>query len=138
MTDPARPAPSRPPLGLALRRGLANRCPICGGGAVFAGYLRLQPACLSCGTPLGRLRTDDAAPYAVIFLVGHLLLPPVLLIERAIQPPMWLHMALWLPLFTLACLGLLRPVKGAIAGLMCHLGITGNEHAPDLPPGRPG
>lgn len=116
-------------------RGARNRCPVCGRGRVFAGYLRLVEACGHCGAPLGRLRADDAPPYFTILLAGHLLVPPVLWIEKTYGPPMWLHMALWLPLFTLACILLLRPVKGATVGLMTRLGITGTEHGGDPPRG---
>jgi uncharacterized protein (DUF983 family) len=130
---PSLPAPPHalPPLGLAVRRGLANRCPVCGEGRIFAGYLRVVPACASCGAPLGRLRADDAPPYFTIFLVGHLLVPGVLWVEKAYMPPMWLHMLVWLPLFTLLCMLALRPIKGAVVGWMVTLGFTGEEHEPD-------
>jgi len=131
--EPAAPAqPARPPsMGVALRRGAANRCPVCGEGRIFAGYLRPVPACAACGTPIAALRSDDAPPYITIFLAGHLLVPPILWVERAWMPPMWLHMVLWLPLMTLACLVLLRPVKGAVIGLMLRLGLGDAEPARD-------
>ena len=122
-----------PPLGLAVRRGLANRCPVCGEGAIFAGYLKVVPQCAACGAPLGRLRADDAPPYFTILLTGHLLVPGVLWVEKTWMPPMWLHMVIWLPLFTLICMALLRPVKGAVVGWMVTLGFTGDEHGPDDP-----
>jgi len=112
----------------AVSRGVRNRCPSCGEGRLFAGYLKVVGACEACGAPLGRLRADDAPPYFTIFLAGHILVPPVLWIERAFQPPMWLHMVVWLPLFTAACILLLRPVKGATVGWMMKLGFTGAEH----------
>jgi len=108
---------------LVLKRGLRNRCPICGEGRIFAGYLTVVPECAQCGAPLGRLRADDAPPYFTIFLVGHLLVPLVLLVERRWMPPMWLHMAVWLPLFTVFCILLLRPIKGATVGWMSRLGF---------------
>jgi uncharacterized protein (DUF983 family) len=125
---PASP-PHRPPsFWSGLGRGACGRCPACGDGRLFAGYLRLSPSCSGCGAPLAALRADDAPPYFTIFLAGHLLLPFVLWIERAWQPPMWLHMALWLPLFTVICTLMLRPVKGAVVGWMMRLGITGTEY----------
>jgi len=133
--EPPAPYP-RPPFWLALRRGATNHCPVCGEGRVFQGYLKLVPECEACHTPLGKLRPDDAAPYFVILLAGHVLLPPVFWVERHYMPPMWVHMALWLPLFTLACTLLLRPVKGAVVGLLCRLGFTGNEHLPNLFPDK--
>ena len=65
----------------------------------------------------------------------HLLIPPVLCIERAYMPPMWLHMVVWLPAFTIACILLLRPVKGATVRWMVRLGFDGSEHGtPEAPP----
>jgi len=131
--EPARvaaPLPYTPPASFwqAVGRGARNRCPVCGEGRVFRGYLAVVPECAVCHAPLGRLRADDAPPYFTIFLVGHLLVPPVLWVERAWMPPMWVHMVLWLPLFALASMVLLRPVKGAVVGWMMRLGFTGAEH----------
>lgn len=118
-----------PPLTTMLKRGAMNRCPVCGVGEVFRGYLAVVPACRHCAAPLGQVRADDAPPYFTIFIVGHVLLPGVFWVEKAYQPPMWLHMVVWLPLFTLACLVLLRPIKGATVGLMLRLGFGGEEEA---------
>jgi uncharacterized protein (DUF983 family) len=139
--EPDRSAPALPyappdSFWTAVRRGARNRCPVCGKGRVFNGYLTVVPACPDCGAPLGRLRADDAPPYFTIFIAGHLLVPPVLWIEKAYQPAMWIHMALWLPLFTIACVLLLRPVKGATVGWMTRLGFTGDEHGGAPPGGR--
>ena len=120
----------------AMGRGVRNRCPVCGQGRVFAGFLRVVPECEVCRAPLGRLRADDAPPYFVIFIAGHLLIPPVLWVEKAYQPPMWLHMVVWLPLFAIVCTLLLRPVKGATVGLMTRLGFGGPEDGADAPPPR--
>ena len=135
--DRAEPPPQYPlpPFWTAVGRGVRNRCPVCGEGRVFRNFLGLVPECTHCGTPLGRLRPDDAAPYFVILIAGHVLLPPVFWVERHYMPPMWLHMAVWLPLFTVVLTLLLRPVKGAVVGLLCRLGFTGDEHQPTpLPP----
>ena len=110
-------------LWLALKRGFRNRGPLCGEGRIFNGYLTVVPECAHCGAPLGRLRADDAPPYFTILLVGHLVVPWVLLVERRWMPPMWLHMAVWLPLFTVLCILVLRPIKGATVGWMARLGF---------------
>jgi uncharacterized protein (DUF983 family) len=110
-----------------LVRGLKGLCPACGKGRLFAGYLRVAEACESCDAPLGRLRADDAPPYFTILITGHVLVPGVLWIEKAYMPPIWLHMVVWLPLFTIICILLLRPIKGAVMGWMMHLGMTGDE-----------
>lgn len=151
--EPARnteEAAPMPPAATMLWRGARGRCPVCGEGRVFEGYLRVARECGHCHAPLGRLRADDAPPYFTIFIVGHLLVPPVFWIEKAYQPPMWLHMTVWLPLFTIICILLLRPVKGAVVGWMLRMGILSDEmenpleqsgtgqQVPPLPPRRNG
>ncbi|UFN49807.1 DUF983 domain-containing protein [Roseomonas sp. OT10] len=139
---PARWVPGRhvataaplPSFWTMLGRGAVNRCPVCGEGRVFQGYLTVVPECSVCHAPLGSLRADDAPPYFTIFLVGHLLVPVVFWVERNWEPPMWVHMAVWLPLFAIASTLLLRPVKGATVGLMLRLGFGGSAPAPASSP----
>lgn len=123
--DAAAP-PVLPPFLTMIRRGARNRCPVCGEGRVFNGFLTLAPGCPHCGTDFSHLRADDAPPYIVIFIVGHLLLPPIFWVEKAWMPPMWLHMVVWLPLFALISTLMLRPVKGAVLGWMIRLGPVGD------------
>ncbi len=123
-----------PSYGAGLRRGLANHCPCCGQGTVFKpglrNWLKVVDKCEHCRAPLGELRADDAPPYFTILLTGHLLVPLIFVVERAYEPAMWIHMALWLPLFTIACTVLLRPIKGAVVGWMCALGFESEAEAP--------
>lgn len=124
---------ARPPIGTALARGAMGRCPACGQGKLFSGYLRLADECSQCHAPLGRIRADDAPPYFTILIVGHVLVPIVFMVERAWQPPMWLHMAVWLPMFAILSTLMLRPIKGAVVAWMMRLGLTGTEHGPQIP-----
>ncbi len=112
-----------PPLPVALARGALCRCPACGEGKLFQGYLRVAPQCRHCGAPLGLARADDAPPYFTILLLGHILVPTMFLVERGWQPSMWLEAAIFLPLALVLSLLLLRPVKGATVGLMLALGM---------------
>lgn len=131
LPSPASPAavPPPPPLLPALLRGAAGACPACGQGRLFSGFLRPAPACLACGTGFSRIRSDDAPPYVTLSIVGHIVVPLMLMAERALAPPLWQMAALFLPLAALLSLALVRPVKGATIGLMLHLGITGDDQA---------
>lgn len=131
-------AVEQPSMMTAIRRGIMNRCPVCGVGRVFRGFLTVVPECEVCQAPLGRLRADDAPPYIVIFLAGHLLIPPIFWIEKAYEPPMWLHMVVWLPLFAVVCTLLLRPVKGGVVGWMMQLGFADQDHPNQAFPPRSG
>ena len=111
------PEPARRSFWQALGRGLVRRCPSCGQGRIFAGYLKVQPHCQSCGLELGSFRSDDAPPYFTIFIVGHVVLPLVLMLERAATPPIWLQIAFWVPLTLAMTLVLLPRVKGAVIGV---------------------
>ena len=131
--DPAGdpPALGRPPLFAALKRGLRGRCPVCGQAALFNGYLRVRAACPNCAAPLGRVRADDVPPYFTILIVGHIVVPGILMLDRAAAPPLWVQTAIWVPLTAILTLLLLRPIKGAIVGLMLAFGML----APVTEPG---
>jgi uncharacterized protein (DUF983 family) len=122
---------TRPPFGLAIARGLRCRCPICGQGRIFKGFLRVAERCTPCGAPLGRVRADDAPPYFTIFLVGHIVIPLMLWTERLWAPELWVLAAVFLPVSGGLALALIRPVKGATVGLLMRLGLSDRDHGPD-------
>lgn len=122
---PAEPAPRwpAPPLLTALGRGLCNRCPACGQGQVFRGFLRVVAECPHCGAPLGSLRADDAPPYFTIVITGHLVIPLVVLLGRW-GVSLLAQSLIALPLTAAIAVGLMRPVKGATVGVLLHLGFA--------------
>lgn len=115
----------------AMARGIAQRCPACGGGALFGKYLKVQPACAVCGTELHHQRADDAPPYFTMMIVGHVVIGGVLSLEKALAPSLWVHLALWLPLTLALSLWLLPMVKGALIGLQWALRMHGFGRGPD-------
>lgn len=126
----AAPVFAKPLVLPAMLRGISGRCPACGQGHAFAGYLKVVSACRSCGAPLGNARADDAPPYFTLFIVGHLVIPPIVVWERSGSPSSWLLAALFLPLTAALTLGLLRPVKGATLGLLVAFGLMKPRGAP--------
>ncbi|NKB57675.1 MAG: DUF983 domain-containing protein [Alphaproteobacteria bacterium] len=114
-------------LSRAVGRGLSCSCPRCGRGNIFARYLKPAATCSSCGEPYGEIRTDDIAPYFTILVVGHLIVPLVLMVEQLYAPPTWIHWALWPPLTLLCAFIALPRIKGAVMGWMWWLGIRGDE-----------
>src|SRR5579871_712514 len=102
-----------PSLATCMLRGFAGRCPACGVGRVFDGFLRVVPECEHCHAPLGLARADDAPPYFTILIVGHIVIPAMLVWQRAADPPSWELASVFLPLTAALCLALLRPIKGA-------------------------
>ncbi|MGF1626223.1 MAG: DUF983 domain-containing protein [Alphaproteobacteria bacterium] len=124
--SPAGAPPTRP-VRSSVGRGLRRRCPACGEGRLFAGYLKIADHCPHCGAAFGQIRADDIPPYVTILIVGHIVVPLILLVYQNFQPPTWLSMTVW-PLLTLALTLLLLPlVKGGIVGLMWCLRLRGDE-----------
>ena len=116
-TTPQPPWPV-PGLAIALGRGLVGSCPVCGEGRLFSGFLRVAAQCERCAAPLGLARADDAPPYFTILIVGHIVIPAMLIMQKMDDPPMWLLAAIFVPLTVLLAIGLIRPIKGATVGLM--------------------
>ncbi len=97
--------------------GLMGRCPACGKGSLFSGYLKLAARCCHCEMDFSRADIGDGAAVFVIFLVGAIIVPLVLAVELAATPPVWLHLLIWLPLTTALILALLRPFKATLFAL---------------------
>ena len=113
----------------AMWRGFCGRCPACGEGRLFRSFLKVNESCPECGEELHHHRADDFPAYLVIVIVGHILVPIVLLVETEIAPAMWISMTLW-PLAALVmALGLLQPVKGAVVAIQWYGGMHGFEAA---------
>ncbi|MCX5580202.1 DUF983 domain-containing protein [Kaistia terrae] len=109
----------------AMSRGFLCRCPACGKGRMFNGYLAVADACDSCGEDLSHQRADDAPPYFTITIVAHIVVPLMLIVEMSWHLSNTTHLAMWLPLTAVLTLGLLRPIKGAIVGLQWALYMHG-------------
>jgi uncharacterized protein (DUF983 family) len=123
-------------LWTAMRRGFRCRCPRCGEGRLFRAFLKVDDHCSSCGLDFTPHRADDLPAYLVIVIVGHIVVPMVLWVETNYSPPVWLQLAIYLPVTFLASLLLLQPIKGAVVGFQWALRMHGfDENAPsDIPP----
>lgn len=110
---------------LASLNGFARHCPACGRGQLFSGFLTVNPVCTECGLELHHQRADDAPPYLTIFVVGHIIIPLMLLVEKLWHPELWIHFVLWVGLTTALALWLLPRIKGVVIGLQWAFGMHG-------------
>jgi uncharacterized protein (DUF983 family) len=108
---------ARRPLWNALLRGLGAYCPSCGKSRLFNGYLTLKIHCPACGLDLQRYRADDAPAYFTIVIVGHIVVPLLLLVERLYSPSTLFELSLWLPLSLVLTLAILPRAKGALVAV---------------------
>jgi uncharacterized protein (DUF983 family) len=100
--------------------GLLGRCPRCGKGRLFAGFLALQPRCDHCGLDLSFADSADGPAFFVMFISGFIVAGSALAVEMIYAPPYWVHAALWGPLILITTLLPLRPMKGLLIGLQYH------------------
>jgi uncharacterized protein (DUF983 family) len=108
-----------PPLS-PLRTGLACRCPRCGEGRLFQGFLRLRPRCEVCGLDFQFADSGDGPAVFVILIAGFIVVGCVLITEFKYEPPFWVHALLWGPLILATTLLPLRPLKGLMIALQFH------------------
>ncbi|WP_374656533.1 DUF983 domain-containing protein [Phenylobacterium sp.] len=97
-----------------LLAGLKGRCPNCGVGRLFSGFLTVAPACDHCGYNLAKADSGDGPAVFVILIAGFLCAFAMLFVEMAYKPPIWVHLVVFLPLTLAVCIGLLRPLKGVL------------------------
>ena len=76
-----------------FRNGLACRCPRCGQGKLFQGFLDLRPRCDVCGLDYRFADAGDGPAVFVVFLAGAIVVACALIVEFKFEPPIWVHAA---------------------------------------------
>ena len=115
MTNSESSAPLSP-----FATGPMCRCPRCGKGRLFQGFLSLRPSCERCGLDYSFIDAGDGPAVFVILFAGFLVVGAALVVETMYQPPFWVHAALWAPLILLTTIVPLRPMKGLLIALQYH------------------
>ena len=100
-----------------ISAGLLCRCPNCGKGPLFEGFLKVVERCAVCGFDFTRLNTGDGAAVFVMQIAGAPVVFGALFIQIAYAPPVWAMVAVALPLVLGLSLGLMRPGKGVMIAL---------------------
>ena len=116
-----------------LATGLHSRCPACGRGPLFRGFVTVRERCPACGVDLSAQDSGDGPVAFIVLLVGAVVVALALLSEVAWQPPVWLHLLLWLPLTVILVLALMRPFKAILIALQ----YKHRRHDFGEPAGRP-
>jgi uncharacterized protein (DUF983 family) len=114
--------PEHAPVSLSQSalRGLACRCPRCGEGRLYAGFLKLRPACDACGLDYAFIDAGDGPAIFIIMIAGFIVVGSALVVEIKYQPPFWVHAALWGPLILATTLLPLRAMKSLLIALQYH------------------
>jgi uncharacterized protein (DUF983 family) len=95
----------------ALSAGLRSRCPACGEGPLFQGFLTVRPRCPVCAADLSAQDSGDGPVAFIILIVGAIVVALALITEVRYGP------LLWLPLTIVLVLALMRPAKAILIAL---------------------
>ena len=106
-----------PPAASPGSAGFRGRCPRCGRGKLFRGFIDIADRCTVCGQSYAFADAGDGPAFFVSFAALIVVVGLALVIDAAYEPPVWLLMFILLPLVLILCLGTLRPIKGLIIGL---------------------
>ncbi len=96
--------------------GLMCRCPRCGQGRLFAGFLSLAARCTVCGLDFAFADSGDGPAVFVIFLVSPIVVVLAVILEALAHPAPYVHLIVWLP-HRDPRLALLRPFKATMVAL---------------------
>ena len=97
-----------------ISTSLLGRCPRCGKGKLFHGFLDVAKNCSQCGLDYSNFEAGDGPAVFVILIVGAIVAGGALITEVAFHPPYWVHAAIWGPAILILSLGFLRPLKAAL------------------------
>ncbi|CCE05655.1 conserved hypothetical protein [Bradyrhizobium sp. STM 3843] len=107
-------------LSQTILRGLTCRCPRCGQGKLFSGFLTLRKRCEACDLDYAFIDTGDGPAIFIMMIAGAVVVFAALIVEVKYQPPFWVHAALWLPLILVTTLLPLRAMKSLLIALQFH------------------
>jgi uncharacterized protein (DUF983 family) len=97
--------------------GLGERCPACGEGRLFQGFLTVVDHCAICGADLREQDSGDGPVAFITLIAGAIVVMAALVVEVKYGWPVWLHMTVWLPLAAALSVGPMRPLKGLMIAL---------------------
>ncbi|WP_030541838.1 DUF983 domain-containing protein [Sphingobium sp. DC-2] len=96
----------------AIETGALGRCPRCGTGHIFHGFLTVRDRCEVCGLDYS---FADPADGPAVFVQLFACVPGVIFIvmlEILARPGLWVHIAVGIPVLILTTVLPLRPIKG--------------------------
>ena len=99
------------------KAGLTSKCPRCGKGALFDGYLRLRSQCDHCGLDYSKADSADGPAVFVIFIVGFIAVAVAFVARYSWYAPAWAAFGISVLVTLVLSLLLLRPLKATLIAL---------------------
>lgn len=113
LTDPQSPSAFEGQPGI-FSAALFGLCPRCGAKGLFAGIAHFAPRCGRCGLDYGAFNVGDGPAAFLTFGVGALAAVVAAWLALDVDPPVWVYVAVLVPLVVLPTLYGLRVSKAAL------------------------
>ena len=94
----------------SIATGLRCACPRCGEGRLYQGLLSVRDTCEECGLDLSRHNAEDGAAFFIIVVYSAVIIPLALWVEFTFEPPIWVHVLIWIPVITGGAIALMLVV----------------------------
>lgn len=94
--------------------GLQLRCPQCGKGEVFQGYLKFRDHCRVCGADFKSADAGDGPAVFVILIVGAIVAPLLIILQFGFDLPGWIALSATMVAAVVLCLAFLPPFKSLL------------------------
>ena len=101
----------------ALSNGAKSKCPNCGEGALYNGFINVNDNCSVCDEELLHHRADDLPPYINILVTGHIVVGFLMICMKYEWFGMWTTAIGGSLLALVMAIVLMRPLKGMVVGL---------------------
>ncbi len=115
------------PVFRSILRGIRRRCPRCAQGKLLSGYLAPVVACNNCGEDFSKIRADDGPAWATILVLGHVIVPLMLVLGRDETVPVWLAISVLAVIMAIGVFLVLPRAKGMFIALIWATGATGED-----------
>ncbi len=108
-----------------VKNGIFCKCPNCGKGRLFKGYLTHVTNCSVCDEHFGDIKPEDGPAWLTILIVGHILAPFLLAYDLDATWPEWISMVLWPLLALILVLIILPRAKGLFIAMIWRTQCSG-------------
>lgn len=97
--------------------GFGGKCPRCGQGPLFDGFLKLRKECEVCRLDYAKADSGDGPAVFVIFIVGFIAVALAFIARFVWYAPIGVALGLSMGFAVVSILALLRPLKATLIAL---------------------
>ncbi|TPG20323.1 DUF983 domain-containing protein [Sphingomonas koreensis] len=109
------PTPAAEPA--IVQVALQGLCPRCGAKTAFVRFTRFADRCAACGLDIAAFNVGDGPAAFLTLILGTIVVALAVTLQLTLGPPLWVQMAIWIPVTAAGVVLSLRFAKGALLAL---------------------